>query len=99
MEIAQFKKKLGKGVTLVEFSATWCAPCKAQKPIIKELARRYQERALIIEMDIDKHNALAKQCMVQSIPTLIIFKNGIEIQRLVGLQSRATVAKNLDKAL
>lgn len=99
MEIAQFKKKLEKGVTLVEFSATWCAPCKAQKPIIKELAKKYQERASIIEMDIDKHNALAKQCMVQSIPTLIIFKNGIEIQRLVGLQSRATVARNLDKAL
>jgi len=99
MEIAQFQKKLENGVTLVEFSATWCAPCKAQKPIIQELTRKYKEQASIIEMDIDKHKDLAKLYMVQSIPTLIIFKNGLEIQRFVGLQSKATVVRNLDEAL
>lgn len=99
MDMDQFLKKLGNGVTLVDFSATWCAPCKAQQPIIKELTKKYQKDASIIEMDIDKHKNLAKKLMIQSIPTLIIFKNGLEIQRFVGLQSKATISKNLDEAL
>lgn len=99
MEMDQFLKKLGSGVTLVDFGATWCAPCKAQKPIIKELKKKYQKDASIIEMDIDEHKDLAQKYMIQSIPTLIIFKNGLEIQRFVGLQSKAIILKNLDEAL
>ncbi len=97
----KFFKKLeeGEGVVLVDFSTIWCAPCNAQKPIIKDLTTQYQKKASIIEIDIDKHRALAEKYKVQSIPTLIIFKNGRETKRFVGLQSKAIISKSLDEAL
>ena len=88
-----------KGVTLVDFNADWCAPCKALEPIIKNLIKQYENRASIIEINIDEHRTLATQYMVQSIPTLIIFKEGKEIKRFIGLQSETTITKSLDEAI
>ena len=99
MGIDQFQKTLDKGVTLVDFNADWCAPCRAQEPIIKKLVDTYQNRASIIEINIDDHRTLATKYMVQSIPTLILFKDGKEIKRLVGLQSETAIVKSLDAAL
>jgi len=99
MGMGQFQKILDNGVTLVDFNANWCAPCKAQEPIIKKLITVYQNRASIIEINIDDHRTLATKYMVQSIPTLILFKDGKEIKRFVGLQSETTIAKSLDAAL
>ncbi|WP_457554185.1 thioredoxin [Desulfobacula sp.] len=95
----QFQKTIKTGVTLVDFNANWCAPCKAQEPIIKKLATTYQNRASIIEINIDEHRAMATKYMVQSIPTLILFKDGKEIKRFVGLQSETNLVQNLDKVL
>jgi len=95
----QFEEVLENGVTLVDFNANWCAPCRAQEPIIKKLIHTYQDRAAIIEIDIDTHRTLATRYMVQSIPTLIIFKDGKEMKRFVGLQSETTIAKSLDQML
>lgn len=99
MSIDQFQKTLENGVTLVDFNADWCAPCKAQEPIIKKLITTYQNRATIIEINIDEHRTLATKYMVQSIPTLIIFKDGKEIKRFVGLQSESTIIKSLNDTL
>ncbi len=99
MSVDQFQKNMDKGVTLVDFNANWCAPCKAQEPIIKKLVNLYKNRASIIAINIDDHKTLATKYMVQSIPTLIIFKDGKEIKRFVGLQSENTIAKSLDAAL
>lgn len=99
MGIDQFQETLKNGVTLMDFNATWCAPCKAQEPIIKKLMNTYQNRASIIEINIDEHRTLATKYRVQSIPTLILFKDGKEIKRFVGLQSEITIAKSLDDAL
>jgi len=99
MGMDQFQKNLEDGVTLVDFNADWCAPCKAQTPVIRKLISVYQNRASIIEIDIDEHRALATKYMVQSIPTLILFKDGKEIKRFVGLQSETTITKSLDAAL
>ncbi len=99
MGIDQFRKTLGTGVTLVDFNADWCAPCRAQEPILKKLTHVYQDRAVILEINIDENQALATEYMVQSIPTLIIFKDGKEIKRFVGLQSETNIAKSLDQAL
>lgn len=99
MVMDRFQKNIKNGVTLIDFNANWCAPCKAQEPIIKKLADTYQNRASIIEINIDEHRSLATKYMVQSIPTLIIFKDGKEIKRFVGLQSEATISKSLDSAL
>lgn len=99
MGIDQFQETLENGVTLMDFNATWCAPCKAQEPIIKKLMNTYQNRASIIEINIDEHRTVATKYRVQSIPTLIIFKDGKEIKRFIGLQSENTIVKSLDDAL
>jgi len=95
----QFQENLKNGVTLADFNATWCAPCKAQAPIIKKLINTYENRASIIEINIDEHRALATKYMVQSIPTLIVFKDGQEVKRFIGLQSETTIVKSLDDLL
>ena len=61
---------------LVDFSAEWCSPCKMMAPILKEVARSIGESASVIKVDIDKNQATANRYQVQSVPTLILFKNG-----------------------
>jgi thioredoxin 1 len=94
-----FDDSFKNGVSLIDFSANWCAPCKAQEPIIKNLVHKFKNRASIIEVDIDNNRDLATKFMVQSIPTLIIFKNGKEIKRFIGLQTENTISKSLENAL
>ncbi|MCK5836830.1 MAG: thioredoxin [Desulfobacula sp.] len=99
MDKDQFQKNIKKGVTLVDFYAKWCAPCRAQEPVIKRLMTTYKNRVSIIKINIDNHQALAKTYMVQSIPTLIIFKDGQETKRFVGLQFENSITKLLDDIL
>lgn len=94
-----FDDSFKNGVSLIDFSANWCAPCKAQEPIIKNLVHKFKNRASIIEVDIDNNRDLATKFMVQSIPTLIIFKDGKEIKRFIGLQTENTISKSLENAL
>ena len=72
--------------TLVDFFATWCGPCKMQAPILEEVKNKVGDKANIIKVDIDKNEELARRYNVQSIPTLIMFKNSEAVWRAVGLQ-------------
>lgn len=87
------------GVMLVDFSAPWCGPCKSQKPVLKEIEALYKDRAGVTEINIDDNRDLAAGMGIQSIPTLIVFKDGREIKRFVGLQSRSALSKAIDLAL
>lgn len=95
----QFQLSLKNKVVLVDFGATWCGPCKAMEPIIKEMIKKYEGRATILEINIDDQRALATDYMVQSIPTLILFTDGQEVKRFVGLQPVATIEQSLNEAL
>ena len=72
--------------TLVDFFATWCGPCKVQGPILEDVKKRVGDKANIIKIDIDQNQELARQYNVQSVPTLIMFKNGEAVWRTVGVQ-------------
>lgn len=72
--------------TLVDFYATWCGPCKMQAPIIEKVKESVGDTANVLKIDIDKNEAVARKYNVQSIPTLILFKNGEPVWRAVGLQ-------------
>ena len=94
-----FDHAIGSGITLMDFNAPWCAPCRAQEPILEKLEAEYKGKALIAAMNIDNHGDIAGKLGIQSIPTLILFKNGKEVQRLVGLQSKDCLADILNKVL
>ena len=78
---------------LIDFWATWCGTCMRQGPIVEELA---EEGYAVGKVDVDQNMALAQQFRVVSIPTLILFKNGAEVQRFVGLTSKEDLKNALE---
>ena len=78
---------------LIDFWATWCGPCMRQGPVVEELA---EEGYAVGKVDVDQNMALAQQFRVVSIPTLILFKNGAEVQRFVGLTSKEDLENALE---
>jgi len=94
-----FEQAIAQGVTLVDFWADWCGPCKMLAPTIEELGKAYDGKAIIAKVDVDAQPDLAKRFAVMSIPTVIFFKNGQEIERKVGLLPGEVYAKVLDDNL
>lgn len=82
---------------LVDFFATWCGPCKMMHPILEDLHKMAEGKARIIKIDIDKNEALAAQYKVQSVPTLMIFKNGEQLWRASGVHSADDLLKRIDE--
>ncbi len=82
---------------LVDFFATWCGPCKMMHPILEDLHAKVEGKARIIKVDIDKNEALAAQYKVQSVPTLIIFKNGEPQWRGAGVHSADDLLKRINE--
>ncbi|MBQ2857379.1 MAG: thioredoxin [Bacteroidaceae bacterium] len=72
---------------LVDFYAEWCGPCQIMKPRLLDVAERIGEKAKVIQIDIDQEKELAENYRIQSVPTLIIFKNGKQVWRQTGIIS------------
>lgn len=81
-----FQQTISKGVTLVDFYATWCGPCKMIAPIVEQLANMVKDKAQIAKVDIDQAKRVAESCQINSVPTLILFKDGKEVKRVVGVK-------------
>ena len=81
---------------LVDFWAAWCGPCKMVAPIIDELANDYAGKAKVAKLNVDDCGRIAQSYGVMSIPTLIVFKNGKEAERIVGFRPKAELAKLLE---
>jgi len=84
---------------LVDFYADWCGPCRKLAPTVEKLARQYEGRAIVRKVNVDQFSSLAGRYGVQSIPTVLFFKDGEEVQRLSGVRSAGEYAKVLDKLL
>ena len=74
---------------IVDFHAVWCGPCKTQSPTLKQLAEELGERVKIIKIDVDQNQAIASKYQIQSVPTLMIFKNGTIIHKQAGVHTKA----------
>jgi thioredoxin 1 len=86
-----FEKDIESGVTLVDFYADWCGPCRMLAPVLEKVAKELHGDATIAKLDIDHAQRIASSFQVTSVPTLILFKEGKEIGRLVGLRDAETV--------
>ena len=87
-------------VVVVQFSASWCSPCKQLRPIMEKLSVEYKDRMKTFYGDIETDAInLGSQCGIRGVPTLIIFKKGVETDRLVGGVPEKTVRQFLDKSV
>lgn len=92
-------KKAGDKPVLVDFYADWCGPCKLAAPVIDKLSGVYSASAILTKLNVDENRELAQEHGVMSIPTVIIFKNGEEIDRKIGFPGEAGYKQMLDQAL
>ena len=92
-----FNEQIATGVVMVDFWATWCMPCKAMAPVIDEIASQTTGKVKVGKVDIDENQTLARQFGIQAIPTLIIFKDGKQVETLVGMQSKESIVRALSK--
>ena len=84
---------------LVDVWAAWCGPCRVVSPIVEEIAASFAGRAKVGKLNIDNHGDIATQYSVQAIPTLLFFKDGVVVDRVVGVVSRKVLAEKLNALL
>lgn len=99
LDESNFDTTIAKGVTVVDFFATWCMPCKMLSPIIEELARDNDGKAVVGKVDIDLSESLAVRFSVESVPTVIIFKDGAEVERIIGFSQKAKLQNAIDRLI
>lgn len=93
-----FQQKTKGKVVLVDFWATWCAPCRMMAPILNDVANELNGNSHVGKVDIQQYQSLANKFKVRNIPTMILFKNGTEINRFVGIKSKEFLLKEIAKA-
>ena len=92
-----FNEKINENkLVLVDFFATWCGPCRMQAPILERVKNELGDQVEIYKLDVDENEKTAKEFGVMSIPTLILFKNGKEVVKNVGLMSQEAVLEMIE---
>ena len=84
-------------VTVVDFGATWCPPCRALEPTIEELSKKYEGRVDFLKLDIDANPSTPQRYGIKGIPTLIVFDGGRELERIVGASSKDAISRVVNK--
>ena len=92
-----FQNKIKSGTVLVDFWAAWCMPCKMMIPVLNEVAEEAGEGVTIAKVNVDEQKATAARFGIRSIPTMILFHNGREIKRIVGVKTKSYLLKELDR--
>lgn len=86
-----FNDEVKSGVTLVDFHANWCGPCRMLAPVLEQVAKEIKGQAAIGKVDIDVEQKTATRFQITSVPTMILFKDGKEVNRLVGLRNAEAI--------
>ncbi len=93
-----FSHQIKNGVTLVDFWASWCIPCKMMAPVINDVAESVNGSASVGKVDVEKYSSIAASYKIRNIPTMVLFRNGKEIDRFVGAKSKDFLIKQIKMA-
>ncbi len=94
-----FKMQIRKGIVIVDFWASWCAPCKMMTPILNEIAEKENKRVQVAKVNVEHQQQLAKKFKVKNIPMLIIFQNGKEVKRITGFKTKKVLMKEINRLI
>ena len=86
----------GTGIVLLEFTAAWCAPCRAMAPVLHAIAEEYQGRLRVMQMDADSNVATMTRLGVRGLPTMLLFRDGEEVDRIVGAVPASRLRERLE---
>lgn len=93
---ADFEQVTGTGISLVDFWAPWCHPCRLQGPILEKVASKVGEKAQIFKLNVDDSSQTANKFGITGIPTLLIFKDGQKVKQFVGVQEESILVSTLE---
>jgi thioredoxin 1 len=94
-----FAGETGSGLVLVDFWAPWCGPCKMIAPVLEELDAEMGDKVKIVKLDVDENQQTAAQYGIMSIPTLLVLKDGQQVDKVVGFQPKEALADRLSQHL
>jgi len=84
---------------LVDFWAAWCAPCRMLAPVVEAIAEKYEGKAKVVKLNVDENTVTSGKYNIKGIPTLLLFKNGVIKEQIVGNTSKDTISKMIDSHL
>jgi thioredoxin 1 len=96
---ANFEEKTSAGITLIDFWAPWCGPCKMLGPILDEISKEIGDKALIAKVNVDESPGIAQKFKVRSIPAIFIMKDGTQVKQLIGLQKKQALISALEEVI
>lgn len=93
-----FNHQIKNNISLVDFWASWCVPCKMMSPVLNELAEEVDSGVQVCKVNVEQYQSLATKYAVRGIPTMLLFKNGKEINRFVGVKSKDFLLQEINKS-
>ncbi|MCR5715214.1 MAG: thioredoxin [Lachnospiraceae bacterium] len=96
---AQFQEVKDSNVAVIDFSATWCGPCKMLAPVLEEVSEELGDRVNFYNVDVDENPDLAEQFNIMNIPNLVVLKNGTKVDQIVGFQPKQNLVAAISAQL
>lgn len=96
---SNFSTEINDGIVIVDFWAPWCGPCRKLVPVLEEVAKELEGRVKVCKLNTDDSPKLAQDFAISAIPSVILFKDGAPIERMVGLTPKSTIISNVEKHL